>query len=327
MADGPGQAARSRNAATPPASRKPGSRGGARRRAREPRRPPGYVRPASLRGTPSRFPGEGPDPAPVRRPRRAPPSRGGDRGAVGEIRHPPVHRRSGRERPSVPVAQRLPRNRCGARSASSGRQRGGAANHAARSRRAAGQWPKRKDPRLPNAPLSPGTPPTGSRRRPKPRSSRAAREREAAARIRTGRRRTSRQRTGPLEQPPPFPIPDQHGRNATAQTLEQRIQGVRLVRETTLGHRPEVFELHVGTGKRGSARVGMARPGGCAGAHVSPMFVARAPRCRDRGPHGPKERMRAAEGAADTGACTLSKRLEGARPASASRLASAAGHW
>ena len=52
--------------------------------------------------------------------------------------------------------------------------------------------------------------------------------------------------------------------------------------------------------------------------HISPMFVARAPRCRCRGPHGPK----VAEGVVDT----TSKRLEGVRPAMASRLASAAGH-
>ena len=42
---------------------------------------------------------------------------------------------------------------------------------------------------------------------------------------------------------------------------------------------------------------------------MSPIFVARALRCRDSGPHGP----RGAEGVADT----TSKRLEGVRPASA----------
>ena len=76
-------------------------------------------------------------------------------------------------------------------------------------------------------------------------------------------------------------------------------------------------------------------------AHTSPMFVARAPRClwncgnigdvftrkyqrknlgffRICGPHGPRD----AEGAA----VPASKRLSGVRPATASRLASAAGH-
>ena len=92
----------------------------------------------------------------------------------------------------------------------------------------------------------------------------------------------------------------------------------------------------------------------CASRNVSPIFVARAPRCRGSGPHGP----RGAEGRAGTRrsaggassrragkpgmacpACkrsrdcaakqvadTTSKRLEGVRPANASRWASAAGN-
>ena len=44
----------------------------------------------------------------------------------------------------------------------------------------------------------------------------------------------------------------------------------------------------------------------------SPIFVARAPRCRGSGPHG----LKGAEGVVDT----TSKRLEGVRPATASRL-------
>ena len=56
---------------------------------------------------------------------------------------------------------------------------------------------------------------------------------------------------------------------------------------------------------RGQSAFGTSR-------NISPIFVARAPRCRDSGPHGPRD----AEGVADT----TSKRLEGVRPASASRL-------
>ena len=62
---------------------------------------------------------------------------------------------------------------------------------------------------------------------------------------------------------------------------------------------------------RGQSAFGTSR-------NISPIFVARVPRCRDSGPHGPRD----AEGVADT----TSKRLEGVRPASASRLASAAGN-
>ena len=51
----------------------------------------------------------------------------------------------------------------------------------------------------------------------------------------------------------------------------------------------------------------------------SPTFVARAPRCRGSGPHGPKD----TEGVA----YPTSKWLSGVRPASASRLAAAAGSW
>ena len=49
--------------------------------------------------------------------------------------------------------------------------------------------------------------------------------------------------------------------------------------------------------------------------NISPIFVARAPRCHGSGSHGPRD----AEGVADT----TSKRLEGVRPATVSRLASA----
>ena len=61
--------------------------------------------------------------------------------------------------------------------------------------------------------------------------------------------------------------------------------------------------------------------------YISPTFVARASRCRGDEAHGPKERMRAAEGVADTSACALSKRLEGIRLVTASRLASGAECW
>ena len=60
---------------------------------------------------------------------------------------------------------------------------------------------------------------------------------------------------------------------------------------------------------------------------IAPAFVARASRCRGGKAHGPRERMRAAEGVADTSANALSKRLEGVRLATASRLASAAERW
>ena len=56
---------------------------------------------------------------------------------------------------------------------------------------------------------------------------------------------------------------------------------------------------------------------------ISPAFVARASRCRCDKAHGPKERIRAAEGVADTSADALSKRIEGVRLVTASRLASA----
>ena len=61
----------------------------------------------------------------------------------------------------------------------------------------------------------------------------------------------------------------------------------------------------------------------CSSPHRSPTFVARASRRRGGGPHGPKERMRAAEGVVDT----TSKRLEGVRPVTAHGSASAAGSW
>ena len=66
-----------------------------------------------------------------------------------------------------------------------------------------------------------------------------------------------------------------------------------------------------------------SRPGGPGGAypspHISPTFVARASRCRCDKAHGPKD----AEGVADP----TSKRLEGVRLVTASRLASAAESW
>ena len=55
-----------------------------------------------------------------------------------------------------------------------------------------------------------------------------------------------------------------------------------------------------------------------AGPQVSPIFVARASRCRDSGAHGLKD----AEGVADT----TSKRRDGVRPANTSILASAVGN-
>ena len=58
-----------------------------------------------------------------------------------------------------------------------------------------------------------------------------------------------------------------------------------------------------------------------AGPHISPTFVARARRCRRDKAHGPKERIRAAEGVADTSARALSKRLEGVRLVTAGRSA------
>ena len=55
------------------------------------------------------------------------------------------------------------------------------------------------------------------------------------------------------------------------------------------------------------------------GRNNSPMYVARAQRCRGSGSNGPRD----AEGVAGTSACALSKRLKGVRPATARRSASA----
>ena len=63
---------------------------------------------------------------------------------------------------------------------------------------------------------------------------------------------------------------------------------------------------------RGSGRAGRG-----SSPDIPPTFVARASRRRCGWPHGPKERLRAAEGVVDTGAYALSKRLEGARPVTA----------
>ena len=56
------------------------------------------------------------------------------------------------------------------------------------------------------------------------------------------------------------------------------------------------------------------------------VFRILAPRCHSSGPNGPRERFALAEGVAGPSACALSTRLRGARPATASRLAFAAGH-
>ena len=74
-----------------------------------------------------------------------------------------------------------------------------------------------------------------------------------------------------------------------------------------------------GSGYHDPEREIAARGREAASPETSPIFVARARRCRCDKAHGPKERMRAAEGVADP----TSKRLEGVRLVTASRSAAA----
>ncbi len=61
--------------------------------------------------------------------------------------------------------------------------------------------------------------------------------------------------------------------------------------------------------------------------HCRTLAERGAARRRCDRPHGPKERLRAAEGVVDTSAFALSKRLEGVRPGTAHGSAPAAGSW